>query len=147
MATAADWATSAPPRPLAASATRLRTAWAVGASVVLAVILRAPYLGIPLGRDEGGIAYVARNWPAGHGSLYGAYWLDRPPLLIAWFKLAVLGGDLGVRVLGAIAAVALVVVIAALGRAVAGERAGRIAGLLAALLTGSVAIEAVSTPG
>jgi 4-amino-4-deoxy-L-arabinose transferase-like glycosyltransferase len=114
---------------------------------VLAVILRAPYLWTPLGRDEGGVAYIARNWPAGHGSLYGSYWLDRPPLLVAWFKVAVLGGDLGVRVLGAMAAVALVVAIAALGRAVAGERAGRIAGLLAALLTGSVAIEAVSTPG
>ena len=58
-----------------------------------------------------------------------------------------LGGDLGVRVLGALAAVALVVIVAALGRAVAGERAGRIAGLLAALLTGSIAIDAVLTPG
>jgi hypothetical protein len=119
----------------------------VGGCVVLALVLRAPYLWTPLGRDEGGIAYIARNWPGGHGSLYGSYWLDRPPVLVGLFKVAVLGGDRGVRVLGALAAVALVVLIAALGRQVAGERAGRIAGLLAALLTGCVAIDAVLTPG
>ena len=48
---------------------RLRTAWAVGGCVVLALLLRAPYLSAPPGRDEGGVAYIARNWPAGHGSL------------------------------------------------------------------------------
>ena len=52
--------------------------------------------------------FIARQWPGGHGSLYGAYWLDRPPLLVALYKLAVLGGDAGVRVLGAVAALALV---------------------------------------
>ncbi|MBA2581357.1 MAG: glycosyltransferase family 39 protein [Thermoleophilaceae bacterium] len=124
-----------------------RTWWALGGCLVLALVLRAPYLSTPLGRDEGGIAYIARNWPGGHGSLYGAYWLDRPPLLVGLFKIAVLGGDRGVRVLGALAAVALVVVIALLARAVAGPRAGRIAGLLAALLTGSASIGAVYTTG
>ena len=44
----------------------------------------------------------------GHGSLYGAYWLDRPPLLVALYKLAVTGGAVGIRVLGALAALALV---------------------------------------
>ena len=126
---------------------RQRTWWALGGCLVLALVLRAPYVLTPLGRDEGGIAYIAGNWSGGHGSLYGAYWLDRPPLLIGLFKVAVLGGDRGVRVLGALAAVALVVVIVLLGRAVAGPRAGRIAGLLAAPLTGSVLIGAVYTPG
>lgn len=126
---------------------RQRTWWALGGCLVLALVLRVPYLSTPLGRDEGGIAYIARNWPGGHGSLYGDYWLDRPPLLVGLFKIAVLGGDRGVRVLGALAAVVLVVVIVLLGRAVAGPRAGRIAGLLAALLTGSVSIGAVFTPG
>ena len=126
---------------------RQRTLWLLGGCIVLALLLRAPYLSTPLGRDEGGIAYIARSWSGGHGSLYGAYFLDRPPLLVGLFKIAVLGGDRGVRVLGALAAVALVVVIALLGRAVAGPRAARIAGLLAALLTGSVSIGAVHTPG
>jgi len=133
--------------PFGALPERQRTWWALGGCLLLALVLRAPYLSTPLGTDEGGIAYIARNWPGGHGSLYGAYWLDRPPLLLGLFKIAVLGGDRGLRVLGALAAVALVVVIALLGRAVAGPRAGRIAALLAALLTGSVSIGAVFTPG
>jgi Dolichyl-phosphate-mannose-protein mannosyltransferase len=115
--------------------------------VLLALLLRAPYASAPLGLDEGGIAYIAERWPGGHGSLYGSYWLDRPPLLVGLFKVAVLGGDRGVRVLGALAAMALVVGVAQLGRALAGRRAGLIAGLLAALLSGSVAINAVYTPG
>ena len=106
-----------------------------------------PFLGVGLGKDEGGVAFIARNWPSGHGSLYGSYWLDRPPLLVALYKLAVLGGDRGVRVLGAVAALALVAAIALLARAVAGQRAGLIAGLLAALLSGSSAIASVYTPG
>ena len=124
--------------------TRLGAGWPVDACVLLALALRAPYLGIPLGRDEGGLVFIARQWPGGHGSLYGAYWLDRPPLLVALFKLA--GGELGVRLLGAAAATALVVAVAAVGREVGGERAGRVAALLAALLTGTVAIGAVLTP-
>jgi hypothetical protein len=131
----------------AAWSDRQRTWWAIGACVLVALLLRVPYLSTPLGLDEGGLALIARNWPGGHGSLYGAYWVDRPPLLVGLFKIASLGGAHGVRVLGAVAAVVLVVVIAVLGRAVAGPRAGRIAGLLAALLTGSVSIAAVYTPG
>jgi hypothetical protein len=123
-----------------------RAGWALGGCLLLALALRAPYLSTSLGRDEGGVAFIARNWPSGHGSLYGAYWLDRPPLLVALYKLAVAGGDSGVRVLGAIAALALVAAVARLGREVAGPRAGLIAGLLAALLTGSVALGGVYTP-
>jgi hypothetical protein len=112
---------------------------------VIALLLRLPYLAVPLGRDEAGLSLVARLWHG--GSLYGAYWVDRPPLILGLFKIAVLGGDRGVRVLGALAAVALVLVIALLARAVAGPPAARIAGLLAALLAGSASIGAVYTPG
>jgi hypothetical protein len=120
--------------------------WGLACCLLLALALRAPFLGIGLGRDEGGIAFVARNWPSGHGSLYGSSWLDRPPLLVGLFKLAVLVGDRGVRVLGAVAALALVAAIALLARAVAGERAGLVGGLLAALLSGSLALASVYTP-
>ena len=127
---------------------RRRTLWALGGCLLLVLMLRAPYLSAPLGRDEGGIAYLASHWSSsGNGSLYGAYWLDRPPLLVALYKIAALGGDRGVRALGALAAVALVVGIALLGRAVGGPGAGRIAGLLAAMLAGSVSMQAVYTPG
>ena len=119
--------------------------WTLGGCLLLALLLRLPYLSVPLGRDEGGLAFIARQWEG--GSLYGDYWVDRPPLLLGLFKIAVLGGDDGVRVLGALAAVVLVVVITLLARAVAGPRAGIIAGLLAAMMTGSVSIGAVYTHG
>jgi hypothetical protein len=125
----------------------VRTWWALGGCVLLALLLRVPYLTTPLGRDEGGLAYMAQHWFDGHGSLYGAYWVDRPPLLIVLFKLAVLGGEGGVRALGALAAVALVIGVTLLARAVEGPRAGWIAGLLAALLSGSVSIGSIFTPG
>jgi len=126
--------------------TLLRTRWVVAACALLALALRAPFLSAALGRDEGGIAFIARQWPGGHGSLYGAYWLDRPPLLVALYMLAGWGGDLGVRALGAVAAVALVLAVWRLGCAVAGEESGRVAAVMAALLSGSFAIGAVQTP-
>jgi hypothetical protein len=119
--------------------------WTLAGCLLIAVLLRIPWLSVPLGRDEGGIALLAQHW--GGGSLYGEYWLDRPPLLILLFKLAAVGGADGVRALGAVAALALVVSIAFLARALAGVRAGMIAGLLAALLSGSSAIASVYTPG
>ena len=106
-----------------------------------------PYLSTPLGRDEGGLAYMAQHWGSGHGSLYGAYWVDRRRSCSLLFKLAVLGGQGGVRALGALAAVALVIGVTLLARAVEGPRAGWIAGLLAALLSGSVSIGSIFTPG
>ncbi len=126
---------------------RRRNRLALAGTLLLALLLRAPYLGTPLGLDEGGTAYIAHAWGSAHGSLYGAYWLDRPPLLVLAFKAAALGGDLGIRALGAVAALALVVAVTLLGRALGGDRAGRIAGFLTALLTGSVALAAVFTPG
>jgi hypothetical protein len=131
----------------AATTTRTRTRTVVAACMLLALLLRLPFVDVPLGVDEGGIAYIAQAWPDGHGSLYGAYWLDRPPVLVLLFKLAVLGGDEGVRALGAVAAVALVALVAGLAHQVAGDVAGRSAALVAALLSGSVALAAVYTPG
>lgn len=115
--------------------------------MALALLLRAPYFGVALGIDEGGVAWVARQWSSGHGSLYGGQWLDRPPLLVALYRVAVTGGAPGIRGLGAAAALALVAGCFACGRLVGGERTGRIAALLAALLSGSVAISAVYAPG
>ena len=125
----------------------MRWGWAVAGGVGLTLLLRAPYLGSPLGVDEGGLAYIAQHWSQAGSSLYGNYWIDRPPLLLVLFKLAVLGGDLGVRFLGILAAGALVVAVALVTRTIAGERAGRVAALVAAVLSGSVAIHAVYTPG
>ena len=87
---------SAKPGAPRARSERTLTWWALGGCVLLALALRAPYLSIPLGRDEGGLSYMAQHWLEGGGQLYGPYWVDRPPLMFLLFKLAVLGGQAGV---------------------------------------------------
>lgn len=90
--------------------------WLVGA-LVLTVLLRVPWFGTPLGNDEGGLAYVA---DAGHGGgpfLYGDYFIDRPPLLLAVFRFAAeTGGTATVRTVGVFAALVVVVTTTILAR-------------------------------
>ena len=62
---------------------------------------------------------------------------------MALYKLAVPGGQVGIRVLGALAALALVAGTTLLARAVAGHHAARIAALLSAGLASSIALTAV----
>jgi 4-amino-4-deoxy-L-arabinose transferase-like glycosyltransferase len=118
----------------------------VAAAVGIVVALRAPFAALPLGVDEGGLAYVASRWEAGTGWLYGPHWVDRPPLLLALFRLAASGAELGVRALGGVAAVTVVVVTAETARALAGDRAARVAAIVAAALAGSVALSAAYAP-
>jgi hypothetical protein len=125
---------------------RRRTHLVLAAALLGTVGLRWLYLGFPLGIDEGGVAFIAKAWGTGHGSLYGAYWLDRPPLLVALYKAVVHGGPTGIRALGALAALALVTTTTLLTRAVAGERAARVAAVLSAAMASSVALSAVFTP-
>lgn len=111
----------------------------------LAVVLRAPFLNVPLGIDEGGDSFVARAWGTTQGSMYGRSWLDRPPLLVLVYKLGVIGGDRGVRVLGIVAAVLLVAGTMLIARRISGPRAARITGLITAVMSSSVVLGAVFT--
>jgi hypothetical protein len=59
-----------------------------------------PFVSRPPSPDEGGFLLVASQWSPGT-SLYGDYWVDRPPLLITFFEVAHrLGGTAALRVLG-----------------------------------------------
>ena len=120
--------------------------WLAGA-LLLTVLLRAPWLGTPLGNDEGGLAYIAGAGQGGGPFLYGAYFIDRPPLLLAVFRLAAeTGGTATVRTIGVLAALAGVTITMLLARAIAGERAARFAAVLTAILMSSVALGSVFTP-
>ncbi len=120
-------------------------AWLLGLAF-LAVAVRVPFVGVPLGLDEAGYAFVAEQWGSGGDSLYGGQWVDRPPLLIALFAAAVsVGGDVGVRVLGWVCAVAIVVSCAIAGRLVAGRVAGRWAGVVALVLVSNPAWQGQTT--
>ena len=71
----------------------VRGSWDVNARLVvyaaalLAALFRFPGLLYPLGSDEAGFTLVARAWDPQPDSLYGTYWVDRPPSLIALVKL------------------------------------------------------------
>jgi hypothetical protein len=127
---------------------RLRPA---GSQLVVAVALatvaaRLLLAGRPATPDEGGFLAVGSQWHVGGSSLYGNYWVDRPPLLIGIFRLADLAGGLvALRVIGALLAAAGVVILAATARRAFGPRAGLctavVAGaLLASPLAGSQAV-------
>lgn len=95
----------------------LSTRWVVVGALV-AVALRLPYVRTPLRSDEGGFLLVASQWHPGR-SLYGSYWVDRPPLLIAFYTVADrLGGATALRLMGCGLVLALVLLAHGLGRVV-----------------------------
>jgi hypothetical protein len=99
-----------------------RRAEAVGALAVLAGAAWTPFVTKPLSPDEGGFLLVASQWGPGT-SLYGDYWVDRPPLLIGLFQLADLaGGAVALRLLGIVAVVVSVLLAGELGRLLAPGR-------------------------
>jgi 4-amino-4-deoxy-L-arabinose transferase-like glycosyltransferase len=111
----------------------------------LTVALRLPFFDVPLGIDEGGDAFVARAWGATDGSMYGGSWLDRPPLLVLAYRIGVIGGDIGIRVLGSVAAVLLVAGTMMIAHRIGGPLAARLTGLIAAIMMSSVVLGAVFT--
>ena len=103
--------------------------------VVVSVICRLLLANRPATPDEGGFLVVASQWHVGGSSLYGNYWVDRPPLLIGIFRIADLaGGLIALRVIGALLAAATVVLLADTARRVFGIRAARWTALVAAAL-------------
>src|SRR5215218_6503133 len=53
------------------------------AAVVLSLLLRLPFLRLPMVSDEGGYAYVAQRWLDGRGHLYDDIWVSRPQGIFA----------------------------------------------------------------
>jgi 4-amino-4-deoxy-L-arabinose transferase-like glycosyltransferase len=117
----------------------------IALGVGVTVLLRAPWFNAPLGRDEGGVALVARAWHGSGAFPYGSYFLDRPPLLPALYRLAG-SSETGIRLLGATAAALVVVVSTSLAVRVAGRAAAPWAAGISAVLASSAALKAVFTP-
>ena len=114
----------------------LRSRVAVPLVLGAVVLARVPFLGDRLSPDEAGFLMVARQWSPGP-SLYGAYWVDRPPLLIGLFQLADLagGGPVALRLLGTAAVLVSVVLAGLVARTAAPGRpyAAPLASLTAAV--------------
>jgi hypothetical protein len=61
--------------------------WGVLIAVSLALLLRIPFVGVPEYPDEGGYLLAARGWQRGGADLYGTLFVDRPPLLMAFWRV------------------------------------------------------------
>ncbi|MBZ5740147.1 hypothetical protein [Nocardioides mangrovi] len=96
-----------------------RSRWGgVVALAVVAGLVWLPFAGRTLSPDEGGLLILGGQWSDGR-SLYGDYFVDRPPLLIGIFSFVdALGGSVWALRLLAIAVVVVSVLLAGLvGRA------------------------------
>jgi hypothetical protein len=122
--------------------------WTVAVAAAAAFLLRLLGLTRPVRADEAGFELVARAWHPTSHSVYGAYFVDKPPPLVALFKLSdAIGGPLFIRVLGAVGCAALVVVAAAVARLVADEEAARWTAVAAAALVTTPVIDVVAVKG
>ncbi len=120
----------------------------VGLAVLLTVALRLPLIGVPIYPDEGGYLLVAHYWGSGGRYLYGGLFVDRPPLLLAVFRLAdALGGIDALRLIGLAVVVAMVVSAGWAGWLVGGCRAASWAAFVAAALGSSPLLGAAEVDG
>lgn len=109
--------------------------WTVAAAALVAVLARLPFLGRAPGPDESGFLLVGAQWDGAGPSLYGNYWVDRPPLLVTIFRTAsLLGGLPALRVIGCVAVLVIVLGCAHAARLIGGEQAGRWAAVTASAL-------------
>ena len=123
--------------PRASSPVTARTlgGWIIPLAVIATMALRLPFLLSSPSPDEAGFLMVGAGWHSGGTSLYGNYWVDRPPLLIGLFRLSSsLGGLTALRLLGCIAAGLIVLGSSVTAGMIAGRPAARWAAIVAAAL-------------
>ena len=110
---------------------RVSTPFVIATAVIAVVVARVVMMiRTNAGGDEAGFLMVGAGWHDG-SSLYGDYWVDRPPLLIWITELA--GSLTGLRLLGILASVLTVLGIAWAAHIARGPRAARWAAGAAAL--------------
>ena len=95
---------------------RRRTLWILAGLTILAAGLRLPFLAAGVSVDEGGYAYVAREWARG-GHIYGSLWVDRPQgLLLAYrFLLHISDSPWAIRLGAVLAGAAVTLLIGVVG--------------------------------
>jgi len=134
--------TGSTPRP-APSISRRDIAW-LGLVCLVALLVRLPFLTMPMIADEGGYAYATRGWLNGTGQLYDDLWISRPQGI--FYLYAVIFETLGTDVV----ALRLAAWISACGTAIAVWTIARrwqpqpvpaIASLLFVVVTGSPSLE------
>lgn len=130
---------------------------AVVVAALVAAVARIPGALWPVRPDEAGFTLVARSWHPRPDSMFGHYWVDRPPLLIALVRVSdAVGGPLFLRFVAAIGCGVLVLVAAATAREVttsvgadgrAARRAAVVTAIGTAALTSNAMIDLVAAKG
>lgn len=122
-----------------------RVAWGAAGAVVLARLLG---VGLPLRADEAGFLLVARSWDPAPDSLYGQFFVDRPPPLIALVgAVDRLGPPELLRVVGAVWLGVAVLVAARVGLEIGGRRAAAWTAVVVAALLVNPVIDVVAVKG
>lgn len=114
-----------------------------------AVLLRLPFVGVPLTADEGGYAEIARLWVRG-ANLYRSDWVDRPQGLLLAFRAALAVGattTVDLRLAAALTGCALGLLVLWIGALTLGPRAGFVAAALATVACASPWIEGFTLAG
>lgn len=127
----------------------------VGLAMIAALVGRIPSLQWPLRPDEAGFLLVARAWDPQPNSMFGTYWVDRPPPIIALFGLSDwIGGPYFIRVFAALGAVVFVLAAAGTARRLGeyagarnADRIGAWTAVATAALTSHAAIDSVAAKG
>ena len=113
------------------------------AAIFVSIALRSRFITTPLSSDEGGYLVVARAWASGK-SLYTQAWVDRPQGLLVLFRVwdDLTGGSAAsIRVMAIIFGCVAVAAVAYAVFAIAGPRAGAVAGFLVAVASANARIE------
>lgn len=120
----------------------------VAVAVIVTILARLPALTRPLRADEAGFLLVARAWDPQPDSPFGPYWVDRSPVLVAAFRgIDGLGGEVALRLIGALVAGVSVLLAARVAAAVASPRAVPWAAVAAAALLANPMIDVVAVKG
>jgi hypothetical protein len=116
--------------------------------VLVSTALRFPGVVVPPSSDEAGFLLVARHWAPTAENMYGVYWVDRPPVLIAAYRWSdALAGSAGPRLLAAGLAAVLVVAVHRLARDLAGAAGARVAAVVTVALLANPELTAWTAKG
>jgi 4-amino-4-deoxy-L-arabinose transferase-like glycosyltransferase len=120
----------------------------VGGAALLAAALRVPFVDAPAYPDEGGYLLVVDQWHRGGAGLYGGIFVDRPPLLLwFWRAASALGGVQPARWLACLLVVGLVALAGVAGRELGGRRGAVSAAIVAAALASTPLVDAYEVDG
>lgn len=120
----------------------------VVAAALLSAALRIPFVAAPAHPDEGGYLIAAQHWHGGGAQLYGSFFVDRPPLLMLfWRAVYADGGILTARWAACLLVAVLVICAGWAGQLIGGDRGAVWSALTAAALASSPLLGAQEVDG